>query len=231
MRQTQKPNGDLDAADYRHLLVSVMNQAVDDYVKLQHPNARPRVYLQEAFLTAIDFLFDSEFRAENIMNGHNEPMSTLDLVREILDSDSESVERLQQYAINKCYRYWKQKQMPVLDHIPETVSIAGRTFDVQHAEGLEDYDYSIEENFILVDRHFDDINAQLFLEAIIDIIKALHKEEIEQAVEITDNKDNAETIVLARELCWVLKVNNCFSYLNTPDSSKLFLSSTTAEEL
>jgi hypothetical protein len=231
MRSAQKPNGDLDAADYRHLLISVMNQAIDDYIKLQHPNNRLRVYLQEAFLTAIDFLFDEEFRTGNILNGNNQPMSALDLVREILDSESSSIKQLQAYAINKCYRYWKQKQMSVLDHIPETVSIAGRTFDVQHSEGLEDYDYSIEENFILVDRRYDEINAQLFLEAILAVIKILHAEEIAEAAETTGDKDSAETIVIARELIWVLKVNNFFSYIGTPDSSKLFLLPVMAEEL
>ena len=53
---------ELDVKDYRLLLGHIIKQAIDDYIKLQHPKFRQKKYLHETFLDAVDMFFDPEYR-------------------------------------------------------------------------------------------------------------------------------------------------------------------------
>jgi hypothetical protein len=51
----------VDEHDYKRLLRAILVHAMDDYVKLQHPKNRRKKYLREAFSSAVDMFFDSEY--------------------------------------------------------------------------------------------------------------------------------------------------------------------------
>src|SRR5687767_2012363 len=121
-QDTQRPDTThdiIDEQDWRNLLVTILNQTIDDYIKLQHPASRNRKYLQEFYLTAIAFLFDDSYTLSNIKNGFNEDMSVPDLNSEVMDTDKPDMKRLRQYAIQQTKEYWENKNMPVIDHIPD----------------------------------------------------------------------------------------------------------------
>lgn len=215
----QTANDGIDALDYRNLMIAILNQSIDDYIKLQHPQYRVKVYLQEAFLTSIGFIFDDSYTMENLKNGFKEDMSTKDLLSDIIDVEKPNILALRQFAVKECYSYWEKKEMAVLDTIPDTVSITGMVFTISHVEGMQDFDYSIENKFITLDKRVTKENEQLFLEAIISIIIELFDDEIKQF----PNKSLGTAVILGRELHWVLKVNNIFSYVGVPEASQLFI--------
>ncbi len=223
-QDTQRPDTThnvIDEQDWRNLLVTILNQTIDDYVKLQHPASRNRKYLQEFYLTAIAFLFDDTYTLENIKNGFNEDMSVPDLISEVMDTDKPNMKRLRQYAINQTKEYWENKNMPVIDHIPDTVCISGETYMVQHAH-ISSFAIDHEAKTIVLDKHTSDTNKTNFLKACMTVI-------IEQE-DLSNAKITAAAVSkLTKALAWLLKVNNCFVYVGVPAANTLFAEDTKRE--
>jgi hypothetical protein len=202
---------DIDAADLRTLLIGIVNQALEDYQKLQHPTNRVKKYLQEDYLTAFDFLFDDEFELAYLPNGTNGNMSVHELLCEVLDTDSPNIEMLRNYAVKTTKEYWEGRKLAVLDHIPDTVCVSGRTFNVHHAY-ITGYDIDIDENTITLDKENSEENQKNFLQAMLEAILLLQDLEFKRSI----------LKVLAKDLHWVLKVNNCFSYAGVASDEELF---------
>src|SRR5688572_15430731 len=141
----------VDSQDYKGILTGILSQAIDDYVELQHPYTRRKGYLQEFYLESIDFLFDNEYRLENVKNGHGQDMSIQELVSEILDNEKNEVEKLRSHAIQECYKYWDERVINIFDSIPDTVCIAGVTYSVENAY-LTGYEIDYENKIIKLDK-------------------------------------------------------------------------------
>lgn len=203
----------IDETDYKNLLLTILNQAIDDYVKLQHPATRTKKYLQEFYLTSINLLFDNSYRMHNLKNGYNQDMSTADLVSEILDTDRPDLVRLRAHAVKEAYDYWENKDMAVVDHIPDTVTISGHTFMVQHAS-IKSFAIDLEQKTIALDKESTQANQINFVKALINVICMLH-----DITKVTGPSSGT----LAKEIFWALKANNCFSYVGVPDAASLFV--------
>ena len=54
--------------DWETLLMAILTQAMNDYVKLQHPKYRKKKYLQDAFDSAVKMLFDDTFEFMYLKN-------------------------------------------------------------------------------------------------------------------------------------------------------------------
>jgi hypothetical protein len=124
-------NDHTDKGDYKTLLVSILRQAIDDYIKLLHPRYRRKKYLQEAWQDAIDMFFDSEYRMMHVKNEFGEDMSIKDLVSTLLESDQNDIKRLQNHVIDEALVFWKAKQVSTID-IPDTVVVDGHVYYIHH---------------------------------------------------------------------------------------------------
>lgn len=124
---------DFDAEDFKKLLAAILKQAIEDYVKLQHPKARSKKYLQEAFESAVGLIFDPEYRLAGVQNELGEETSLDDLVTHILNGATADPEELQQYVVDQAKRFWERKKLHVID-IPETLIMDGAVYEVVQSE-------------------------------------------------------------------------------------------------
>lgn len=211
MKSQKKTNDTIDAADLRTLLVGIIGQVIDDYVKLQNPTTRTKKYLQEHYLTAIDFLFDCEYELAHIPNGTNGNMNVKELLSEVLDSDYPDTNKLREYAIQQTKKYWEDRDLAVLDHIPDTVCISGHTFDVRHAY-ITGYVVNTGDHTITLDKENKESNQLNFLQAMLEAITMLEDVPVKRTL----------LRLLAKETYWVLKTNNMFSYVGVASEKDLF---------
>lgn len=202
----------MDHLDWRNLLLGILRQAIDDYVKLQHPITRKKKYLQEAYLTSIAFLFDSDYELAHVFDDYNDTMSTENLVKEILESEKVDLTKMREYAIAETIKYWTEKEMQIFDHIPDTINLVGKVYEIHHEE-LKQGDTSlppvdIESKIIRVNKTSKKGQTQL-IEAIF----------VALCLELDVGMTNIELKELAKHFHLLLKINNCFTAV-TRDSQK-----------
>jgi hypothetical protein len=194
----------MDHVDWRNLLLGILRQAIDDYIKLQHPITRRKKYLQEAYLTAIAFLFDNDYELANVFDGYNNTMSVEAMVKEILESEKVNLEQMKEYAIKETIQYWTEKDMQIFDHIPESINICGKVYEVLH-EDVKFTDNSLppvdtEEKIIRINKDGKRAEVQL-LEAVF----------VALCLELDVGMTNIELKELAKYFHLLLKMNNCFT--------------------
>ncbi len=122
-----------DEKDWPILLLNIVKQGIDDYIKLQHPKKRNLVYLEEHFRNAADMFFDPEFRFQNIKNEDNDHMSIKDMLSEMLNEDNIDLSMLHTYLINKAKEYWAEKNIKTVE-IPQALAIEGHVYSLSHHE-------------------------------------------------------------------------------------------------
>lgn len=201
-----------ETSDYQALLIGVLFQTLDDYIKLAHPSARTKKYLQEHYLTAVDSIFDPEYRFAFIKNDENQDISMAEVIGEILGSEQAPIQDLQKYAVERARDYWEQKTVPnVLDTIPDTVFIAGHTFNIEHAH-IKRFTIDPDTKTITLDKKPTQENQRNFLEAVLSAI-----------VLVLDMNLKASVVrELTKALYTVLKVNDCFGPTRVPAQDTLF---------
>lgn len=204
---------DIDPLDFKTVLTAVVGQTVDDYVKLQHPTTRIKKYLQEHYLEAVDFLFDPTYELEYVDNDTHGQMTVKELLTEILNADEDypAVQKIQEFAISETKEYWQDRKMAVLDHIPDTVCISGKTFNVQHSY-ITGYVVNVDELTIQLDKKNSALNQENFFQAVLE------------AVVLVADLPMKKTLLklFSKELFWLLKVNNFFSYAGVASEADLF---------
>lgn len=197
-------NDPVDHIDWRNLLLGILRQSIDDYIKLQHPATRTKKYLQEAYLTAIAFLFDSDYELEHVVDGFNDPMSTEALVKEILESEKVDLEAMRKFAISETIKHWTEKDMKVFNTIPDTINICGSTYEIRHQEvkftetSLPPVD--TDKKIIHINKTASTAEVQL-TEAVM----------IALCLELDVGVTNIEVKDLSKYLHLLLKMNNCFT--------------------
>jgi hypothetical protein len=193
----------LDHLDFSTLLAAVFKQALDDYVKLQHPKNRQKKYLIEAFRSAIDMFFDEEYRLVNIKNEDGEDIALKDILKTITNSTKSTPKQVQKYLVEESIRFWDKKQINIIE-IPEHLIINGYVYETHHQPG-EDYIVDYNNRTISIDKM--NPNEQLFMLAIMEVI--FYHEDIRLSKTARQQ--------LAKAWFRTLKVNNCF--INTLQSS------------
>ncbi len=192
----------VDTTDYKNVLVGIMRQAIDDYIKLVHPNIRRKTYLQELYLTAVEFIFDDEYRLAVLQNGFNEDISVPELLAEIMDAEEMDMTEFRAYVVREANKYWEEKQMSVLDNIPDTVFISGHTFTMVQDEDVKTFLVNHDEKTISLNKKATLKNQQNFLHALIYTSALLRDLNITTSVVST----------LSKDLFQMLKTNNAFSF-------------------
>tara|TARA_B100001123_G_scaffold252504_1_gene281737 strand:+ start:239 stop:856 length:618 start_codon:yes stop_codon:yes gene_type:complete len=189
----------IDPGDYKVLLHAILKQAMDDYIKLQHPKFRTKKYLQEAFDSAVDLLFNSDYRMLHIQNDMGEMMSLKDMVTSLMEDDRADLEDLKKHVIQEARAFWETKLVRTL-YIPESFIYDGHVYSVFHTD---DFDPSVDfdKKEITINKLRGSESEQQFLTTAIDIV--FYHEDIPAKKE-TRSK-------LSKGLFRMLKVNSCFT--------------------
>lgn len=148
--------------DWQALLKGIINQVMDDYIRLQHPSKRDQVYLKEAFASAISCLWDEDYIIE--WPGDNEEETITLSFRELLnhrfgltelkrdEAHKINMGLIQEECINNAYRYWIDKNLNVIK-IPDFLIFEGRAFSIWYTDDESSVDF---ENMIINLKRLDD---------------------------------------------------------------------------
>ncbi len=201
------------ASHYQNIQKSIFLQIVEDYIKLAHPHFRRKTYLQEHYLESIDALFDPDFRFGTMENYAGEPLSMQELLHEILGTDRDRTFEVQKYVIKEAMNFWREKPMPVLSVIPDTIFIDGLALNIEH-DDLPDYDVSDDDNgTIFLNKKPTEPNQKTFLESILYVLNE------SRHLDLSDDQLSS----LADGLFMTLKVNDCFGNAGVPKKEKLWM--------
>ena len=185
--------------DFKVLLHAILRQAMDDYIKLQHPKFRSKKYLQEAFDSALEMLFDGHFRFMYLKNDYGEEMSLKDLVTFLLSDDRGDLEKLKSHVIEEARIFWETKLVRTL-YIPDSFIYDGHVYKVYHTED-PDTTLDLDEKIIHMNKQGGSESEQEFLNTAVKIM--YHHEDI------ASNKETREK--LGKALFRLLKMNSCFT--------------------
>jgi hypothetical protein len=115
--------------DYIRLIKAVVENAITDYCKLQHPKNRNKKYLEEGFLSAIAMFFDEEFEflAFTSFLDDNKSLKTEELLKILLKTNKVSMEKTKQHVIENSMTYWFEKNFNDIN-VPSSIVIAGKVY-------------------------------------------------------------------------------------------------------
>ena len=189
----------VNPGDYKVLLHAILKQAMDDYIKLQHPKFRKKLYLQEAFDSAVELLFNSDYRMLYVKNDMGEDLSLRELVTMLLDDSRADIKRLKEHVIQEARTFWETKLVRTL-YLPENFIYDGHVYSVHHTD---DFDPTIDfdKKEISINKKRGSESEQQFLCVTIDII--FYHEDIPATKDTRDK--------LCRALFRMLKINSCFT--------------------
>lgn len=115
--------------DFETITRQILRQAIDDYVKLQHPSQRKKKYLKEAWWTAVDLFFDPDFLFDSLTNDQNKPMNLADFIRIAADRENVDLKQLRSYLTRESVKYWDEREMKTVE-VPEDVIVDGHVYSV-----------------------------------------------------------------------------------------------------
>ena len=189
-----------DSYDYKVLLNAILRQAIDDYIKLQHPKFRKKKYLQEAFDSAVDMFFDSEFKFLHVKDPEGNFLSLKDLISSILEDDRIQMDKMKNHVVNEARSFWETKMVNTL-YIPDSFIYDGHVYAVHHSEE-EDVSIDLDTKIISLNKDIKDSeNQQRFMEASVKII-CYHED-------IAISQKNIDKI--GKGIFKMLRINSCFS--------------------
>ena len=189
-----------DTYDWKILLNAILRQAVDDYVKLQHPKFRKKKYMQEAFDSAVDMFFDSEFRLLHLKNDDGEFMSLKEMITSILEDDRLEMDKMKEHVVNEARSFWETKLVNTI-YIPESFIYDGHVYSVLHSDE-EDVAIDFDLKTITLNKNIKDSeNQQRFVESAVKVI--CHHEDL------TISRVNLDKV--GKGVFKMLRINSCFS--------------------
>jgi len=187
-----------DLKDYKTLLLAILRQAIDDYIKLQHPKCRKKKYLTEAFQNAIDMFFDSDYKMLYLRNDDGVDMSVQDMLALLLKRETPDITKLRDYLVKEVMTFWDTKEINVIE-IPETLQINGHVYHIYHTDKTPKINFK--NKTIKIDKDSDKTeNQEQFMHQVVEIM--LHHEEISLSKEHLKQ--------LSSTWFRTLKLNNCF---------------------
>ncbi len=189
-----------DTHDWKILLNAILRQAIDDYIKLQHPKFRKKKYLQEAFDSAVDMFFDSEFKFLHVKDPEGDFMSLKDLVSSILEDDRMEMDKIKTHVVKEARSFWETKMVNTL-YIPDSLIYDGHVYSVEHSTE-EDAIIDLDLKVISINKDIKDSeNQQRFIEAAVKVI-CYHED-------IAISQKNIDKI--GKGIFKMLRINSCFS--------------------
>jgi hypothetical protein len=155
--------------DYIRLIRAVVENAMTDYCKLQHPKNRSKKYLEEGFLSSIAMFFDQEYKflAFTSFNDDTKSLKTKELLSILLKSKNINMENARKHIINNSMDYWFNKNFNDLK-IPSKVIIVGKVYFLHQYSKEPFVDFSTNKIYlnkkeIGIDRSFFKICLEIIL--------------------------------------------------------------------
>lgn len=162
------PNDPIEAEDYEKLAVQVFRQLVDDYCHLQDPNVRKRPETRKAFLTAIDMVWDDDYRLLHFLNEDNLPMSLEEFLCIAADRGNVDIEAFRMYLTKETNTYFYEKNLEMFK-IPEIIMICGVPYNICQSD-IESVSVNYEDRIISIKIERTDAFFRKFFEIIMEII-------------------------------------------------------------
>lgn len=185
--------------EYKILLLAILKQAMDDYVKLQHPRFRKKKYLQEAFDSAVGLFFDENHRFLYLKNDMGDYMSMKDLLSFFINDKNMDINLLRAHLIKEGKIFWENKFLNVID-IPESFIYDGHVYTVLHTDD-DDFTIDFEQKTITTNKVSENSdNQETFVKAAIEVM--LYHEEIPIPKKYINQ--------LSKAFFRMIKVNSCF---------------------
>jgi hypothetical protein len=191
--------------EYNAILKAIIDNAIIDYVKLQHPNNRKKRYLQEAFVTSVSMFFDKTYILGIASKVDGTVLNLESALQIIMNGQIPSVAKAQQHVISESIEYWYEKHFQNL-LIPKNITIAGKVYFIYYEDtevpyiNREKYLLVLNKKSKLVDREFTNLCLELILEELeIDL--------------------NSFDLANFNKLFYLfLKVNGCFAQKTTEET-------------
>lgn len=204
--EEDRPDYETFPDDFAHLVKIVFEQAVDDYIKLQHPSNRVEKYLFEDWLGAVALFFDPTVELSYMLDEADRPMTLKSMIGVLLGGDDRHCRALQHYLVRESHSFWEHKYVRTI-HIPATVQLNGHVYFVEHSDSVkadskDGYDIDYDNKVIHLDRTADDSdNEELLTIAMMELM--IRHEEVRLS------RDSIRA--LGRTFFRLLKMNDCFN--------------------
>lgn len=156
--------------DYKKIIAAIIEQSMDEYVKLQHPKYRKKKTNYESFSTAIDIFFLNDYKFLYFVQHDGSYMNTKDLLSLILNSANPDLNTMRDHLIQTAYTYWESKYMKTIN-IPDCFCFKGHVYIVQHTKNKPYVDHK--DKTINMDRKQTLENEKIFLNLSLEIVNFL----------------------------------------------------------
>ena len=183
--------------DMRKLKLAILNQSIQDYIKLQHPKYRSKKYLEESFIYSVNMFFDPCYSFLYFFNEDGEHESTLEFIKSATETYVKDLEPMRDYLKKESVRYWKNKTMKTFK-IPNYLVYNGIVYNLlMHNKKNFLIDYK--SNQIFLNKKDENAESQ-FLYIFLEIVKKEHS--------IKLSKKDQKT--LSEEIYSFLKMNKMY---------------------
>ncbi len=184
--------------DCKTLIKAVIENAMSDYIKLQHPANRKKKYLQESLIVATAMFFDKSFRFTIFFNSDGTKMSLQDALEYSIGYSSVASVKFINNLLKEMETYWWEKHFQNIK-IPNDVSICGRLFFIKQYAEQQSKEYDNDKLLIFLNKN-DKNKDRVFINTSLRIIVDLNEIEISE-----DDFDK-----LSKSIYLFIKVNGGF---------------------
>lgn len=185
--------------NYRNIIRAVIENAMSDYIKLQHPANRKKKYLQESLIVATAMFFDKSFRFTIFTNSDGSKMSLQDALEFSMGRTPSIQFKFINNLLKEMESYWWEKHFQNIK-IPNDVSICGKLYFIKLKPETEcNTDYNNENLLIFLNKD-DKFKDRKLINTILKIIVELNNINIEE--------EDFEK--LSKSLYLLIKVNGGF---------------------
>lgn len=184
--------------DMKKLKLAILNQSIQDYIKLQHPKYRSKKYLEESFIYSVNMFFDPCYSFLYFFNEEGEHESTLEFISSTTNTSITSLQPMKDYLKEQSILYWDNKKMKTFT-IPPYLVYNGLIYNILMSESDNKIKIDYEKNEIFFDKK-DKEAEKIFIEAFIQIVQK------EQNLKLSDKDKN----ILVKSIHDLLKMNNLY---------------------
>jgi hypothetical protein len=184
--------------DCKTLIKAVIENAMSDYIKLQHPANRKKKYLQESLIVATAMFFDKSFRFTIFFNSDGTKMSLQDALEYSIGYSSVASVKFINNLLKEMETYWWEKHFQNIK-IPNDVSICGRLFFIKQYTEQQSKEYDNDKLLIFLNKN-DKNKDRMFINTSLKIMVDLNEIEISE-----DDFDK-----LSKSIYLFIKVNGGF---------------------
>lgn len=137
--------------DLRRLMRAILDQAIDDYVKLQHPTSRKKKYMQEAFESSVNMFFDETYTFMYLCDDDDDPMDFSEFIHKLMDDDRVEARKIRDHVVTLAKTFWDNKLVNTIS-IPSTVQYEGHVYQVRHTETAREFGVDFDNKIISINK-------------------------------------------------------------------------------